>query len=87
MAKSILLLIERRAGSKGPAIPIRNECRTVSVSGLADGDLVALEYDNVDRAFMVRENGTHSLPLRLQPGMVVRAELLGDNSVATVWVE
>lgn len=94
MARSILLLIERKDEGKGPVIPLRNRVTTVSAVGVAEGDGVVIHvrsphYENRFDAplrTIVVTNGTAVIE-PIEAGHHLRAHLSGNNSVATVWVE
>lgn len=86
MSKSILLLIERKSGGKGPEVPVRQGAQRLVVEGVTYPDFVYLHITGQGRqdtfAFGA---GTH--PICIEAGCYVRAELVGENSLATVLVE
>lgn len=89
MAKSILLLIERRNGGKGPSVPVRTPILAIYSEGVAGSDFIMVHITRPDGGVLSHriERDYHRFEEPIEPGSYMRAELFGINSLATVWAE
>lgn len=86
MHTSVPLLASRRGGGKGPKVPVRHSVSRALVEGLSAGERVKIQTEKC--SFEFGENGAHPLPEgSIVHGDIASAEVLGDNSCVSVWME
>lgn len=83
---SVPLLAARRGAGMGPKVPVRHRVCTALVEGLSAGDVVRILTEK--EIFVLQEDGAHPLPDGcIVSGDIVSAEVQGENSCVSVWME
>lgn len=89
MAVGTPLLMSRSKHGLGPTVPIRTPVRLVVVEGLSPMDSIKVYVVQAEDKPRILDfkNGETYLEEPIPQGSVLRAELIGIDSVVSVWVE
>lgn len=83
---SVPLLAARRGAGQGPKVPVRHHVATALVEGLLAGDKILIH--TAKEIFEIQEDGAHPLPDgAIVSGDLVHAEVCGESSCVSVWME
>ena len=86
---SIPLLVQRAEQGLGPRVPLRNPVSVVLVEGLVADDFVRIHILKTDGPTMCIDCKGEEIYLDepIPEGVVLRAELVGIDSVVSLWLQ